>query len=91
LRRDVVSRFNIALADFVSRNKMINVDGPRALNLNGFKFLVFNNEVLPFRDFIPTGRVLSGDQFAGFGIDILLLQSITSLPIDPVEIDFFAE
>jgi hypothetical protein len=43
-----------------------------SLNLNGFKFLVFNKEVLALREFVPPRHVLSGDQFAGFGIDILL-------------------
>ncbi len=70
---DVIRRFNVALVDLVFWNELINVDGPSALNLNRLKFLVFNNEVLAFRDFIPPRHVLPGYHLTGFGIHILLL------------------
>jgi hypothetical protein len=46
---------------------------------------------LPFCDLIATRDVLSGHHLAGLGVDVLLLQSVAGLPVDPIETDFFAE
>jgi transposase len=41
------------------------------------------------RHFVPPRRVLSRDEVTGFGIDVLLLQTIAGFPIDPVETYLF--
>lgn len=88
--RDIVGRVDVAFVNLVLRHELINFDDPSALNLNSVEFLVLNEEVLAFRDFITSSSVLPRDHLAGFRIDILLLQTMTRLSIDPIETDFFA-
>ena len=57
---DVVRGFDIAVVDLTARDELIDFDRPGAFDLHGIDFLVLNNEVLTFRDFIPARRVLSG-------------------------------
>ena len=73
---EVVRRVNIPVIDLTSRNELIDLNGPRAFDLDGIDFLVFNNEVLAFRNLIAARRVFSGDNFTGLGIDVLLLQAV---------------
>jgi tetratricopeptide (TPR) repeat protein len=47
--------------------------------------------VLAFGDFVAARYVLPGDYLTGFGIDILLLQSVAGLSVDPIKADLFAE
>jgi hypothetical protein len=62
--------------------------GPRAFNLNGLELLVFDDEILAFADLIASRNVLPRDDFAGLGIHVLLLQTVSGLPIDAIEADF---
>src|SRR5215831_4007924 len=88
IRRDVVRRVDIALVDLALRNELVDVDGPRAFNLNGLELLVLDKEILAFSDLIPSRSVLPRDDLAGLGIDVLLLQPVSSLSIDAIETDF---
>jgi hypothetical protein len=88
---DVIRRVDVAVINLVSRNELIDLDGPRALDLNGLEFFVLNDEVLPFSDLVTARDVLPGDHLARFGVDILLLQAVSSLPVNPIETYFFAE
>ncbi len=49
---EVVRRVDIAIIDLVSRNELIDLDDPRALDLNRLEFFVLNDEVLPLSDVI---------------------------------------
>jgi hypothetical protein len=62
----------MAIIDLVSRNELVDLDGPRALNLHSLKFFVLNDQVLPFPHLVTACDVLPGDRLAGFGVDILL-------------------
>ena len=73
---EVVRGVDIAVVDLTARNELIDFDRPRAFDLHGIDFLVFNNEVLAFRNLIPARCVFSGDNVAGLGIDVLLLQAV---------------
>ena len=53
VRHDVVRQIDIALVDLALRNKLIDIDGARAFNLNGLELLVLDNEILTFADLIP--------------------------------------
>jgi hypothetical protein len=68
---------------------LVDVDGPRAFNLNGLELPVLENEILVLADFIASRNVLAWDDLAGFGIHILLLKPVSGLPIDAIETDFF--
>jgi hypothetical protein len=46
---------------------------------------------LSFSDLIAARDVFAGNYLAGFGIDILLFQAVSGLPINPIETYFFAE
>jgi hypothetical protein len=46
---------------------------------------------LPLSNFVTTCDVFTGDHLAGFGIDILLLQAVSGLSVNPIETHFFAE
>jgi len=54
--RDVVRRVDIALVDLAPRNELVDIDGPRAFNLNGLELLVLDNEILAFPDLIESRR-----------------------------------
>jgi hypothetical protein len=60
VRRDVVRRIDIALVDLALRNELVDVDGPRAFNLNGLELLVLDNEILALADLIASRNVLRG-------------------------------
>jgi hypothetical protein len=70
---------------------LVDVDGPRAFNLNGLELLVLKNELLAVADFIASRNVLPRDDLAGLGIHILLLEPVSGLPIDAIETDFFPQ
>ena len=74
-----------------SRNELIDLNCPRAFDLDGIDFRVFNNEVLAFCNLIPACRVFSGDNFTGLRIDVLLLQAVPRFSVDPVEAHLFAQ
>ena len=40
--RDVVGRINVALVDLALGDELVDVDGPRAFNLNGIELLVLD-------------------------------------------------
>jgi hypothetical protein len=86
VRGDVVRRVDVAVIDLISRNKLINLDGPRAFNLHSIKFFIFNDEVLSFSNLIAARNVLSRDNLAGFRVNVLLLQSVSGLPVNTIEI-----
>jgi hypothetical protein len=44
--------------------------------------IVLDDEALSFSDFVTTRDVLARDNVAGFGIDILLLQAVSGLPVE---------
>ena len=67
IRRDVVRRINITLVDLALWNELIDVDGPRAFNLNGLELLVLDNEILAFANLIASRNVLPRDDLAGLG------------------------
>ena len=48
-----------------------------------------NDEILPLADLIAARGVLPENNLSGFGIDILLLQPVTGLPVNPIEAHFF--
>jgi hypothetical protein len=88
---DVVGRVNVAIIDLVSRNELINLNRSRALDFDSLKLFVLNDEVLPLSDLVTTCDVVTGDHFTRFRIDILLLQAVSGLPVNPIETHFFAE
>jgi len=88
---EIVRRVNIPVIDLTSRNELIDLNCPRAFDLDGIDFLVFNNEVLAFCNLIPARRVFSGDNFTGLRIDVLLLQAVPRFSVDPVEAHLFAQ
>jgi hypothetical protein len=81
-------RIYIALVDLTPRNELVDVDGPRAFNLNGLELLVLENEILALADLIASRNVLPRDDLAGLGIHILLLEPVSGFPIDAIETDF---
>jgi hypothetical protein len=58
-----------------------------ALDLDGIEFLVFDDDVLAFADFVATALVFRGDRFASFLIDELLAQPIAGDLVDLAERD----
>ena len=70
---------------------MIDLNRPGAFHLHGIDLLVFDDEVLALRHLVATGRVLPRDDVTGFGIDVLLLQSVAGFPVDPIETYLFAQ
>src|SRR5262249_18860019 len=91
IRGNVVRRVDVTLIDLISGNELVDIDGARALDLNGLYFLILNDHVLALGYFIAAHRVVPRDDLASFGIDILLFQSIARLPVDPIETYFFAQ
>jgi hypothetical protein len=65
---DVIWRVDVAIIDLISRNKLVDLNGPRALDFDSLKLFVFNDEVLSFSDLIAarsrrrTSRVHKGSQ-----------------------------
>ena len=53
-----------------------------ALDLDGFEFLVLDDQVLPLGDLVAAALVLGADRLAGFLIDQLLTQPIAGGLID---------
>jgi hypothetical protein len=88
---DVVGGVYIAVVDLTARHELIDFNGPAAFDLHGIDLLVFDDEVLALRYLVATGRVLSRDDVTGFGIDVLLLQAVSGLPVDPIEAHLFAQ
>jgi hypothetical protein len=68
---------SIALVDLALWHELVDVDGPRALNLNGLELLVLDNEIPPLTDLIPSCRILPWDHRASLGIHILLLEPVS--------------
>jgi hypothetical protein len=58
---EVVRRVDLAIIDLVSRNELIDIDCPGALDLHSLKLFVLNDEVLSFSDLIAACDVLPGD------------------------------
>src|SRR5207245_9396130 len=88
---NVIGGVDVTLIDLVFGNELVNIDRPSTLNLNGLYLLILNNHVLAFRDFIATHHVVSRDNLASFGIDVLLFEPVACFPVDPIETHFFAE
>src|SRR5215468_4586702 len=91
VRRDVVRRVDIALVDLAPRNELVDVDGARAFKLNALELLVFDDEILAFADLIASRSVLPRNDLASLGIHVLSLQTVSGLPIDAIETDFFPQ
>src|SRR5215831_13012757 len=89
--KEVVRRVDVTLIDLILWNELVNIDGPRALDLNGLYLLILNNHVMALCDLIATHHVIPRDDFSSFGIDVLLFQSIARFPVDPIETHFFAQ
>jgi hypothetical protein len=88
---DVVGGVDISVIDLASWNELIDFDGSGAFDLHGIDLLVFDEEILTFRNFEPARRVLSGHNVASLGIDILLFQSVAGFSVEPVETYLFAQ
>jgi hypothetical protein len=73
VRGEVVGRIDKPIVDLISRNKLVDLDRPRAFDLHGIDLLIFDNEVLPLCHLVATGCVLPGDDVTSFRIDALLL------------------
>src|SRR5262249_11114904 len=71
--------------------ELIDLDSPRALDFHSLKFFVLNDEVLPLSNFVATRDILPRDHITGFGVDILLLHTVTGLSVNTIEADFLAE
>jgi len=69
---------------------LVDINGPRALNLNGLFLLILNNHVLALGDLVAAHRVIPRDDLASLGIDVLLFQPVACFPIDAVETHLFA-
>jgi hypothetical protein len=65
----VVGGVDIAVVDLTARDELIDFDCPGAFDLHGIDLLIFDDEVLAFRDLVPTGHVLSGYDVADFGVE----------------------
>jgi hypothetical protein len=89
--RDVVRRVDIALVDLALWDELVNIDGPRAFNLNGLELLVLDKEIVALADLIASRDVLPRDDTASLGIHVLLLEPVSGLPIDAIEADFFPQ
>jgi hypothetical protein len=70
---------------------LIDFNGPGAFDLHGIDLLVFDDEVLTLRNLISARYVFSGHNIASLGIDVLLFQAVSGLPIDPIEAHLFAK
>jgi hypothetical protein len=70
---------------------LVDVDGPCAFDLNDLELLALDNEMLVLAGLIPSRSVLLRDYRASFGIHILLVQLVSGLPIDAIEMYFFAQ
>jgi hypothetical protein len=46
---------------------------------------------LSFSDLVTARDVLAGDLLTGFGIHVLLLQTVSGLPVNPIKTHLFAE
>jgi hypothetical protein len=88
---DVIRRVDVTIIDFVSRNELIDFNGPGTLDFDSLKFFVLNDEVLSFSDLITARDVLAGDFLTSFGIDILLFQTVSGLPVNAIETHLFAK
>jgi hypothetical protein len=91
VRGNVIGGVDITLIDLVFGNKLVNIDRPSALDLNGLYLLILNNHVLILGDLVATNHVVPGDDLASFGIDVLLFQPVARFSVDPIETHFFAE
>src|SRR5262245_60808188 len=89
--RNVVRRVDVPLIDLILWNELVNIDGPRALDLDGLYLLIFNDHVLALCNLIAAHHVIPRDDLASLGIDVLLFQSVARFPVDPIETHFFAE
>src|SRR5215470_9096573 len=91
IRGYVVGRLDVALIDLIFWNELVDVDGPRALDLNGLYLLTLNNHVLALGDLVAAHHVVPRDHLASFGIDVLLFQPVARFPVNPIETHFFAQ
>src|SRR5262249_47796736 len=91
IRGNVVGRVDITLIDLIFWNELVNIDGARAFDLDGFYFLILDNHVLALCDLIAAHHVLPRDDLASFRIDILLFQPVARFPVDPIETHFLAK
>src|SRR5262249_61757479 len=71
--------------------ELIDLDGASAFDLQSLKFFILNDEVLPFSDLIAASGVLSGDNLTGFRVNVLLFQTISGFPVNPIKTHLFAE
>src|SRR5262249_32615428 len=91
IRGKVVRRVDVTLIDFIFWNELVDINGPRALDLNGLYFLILNDHVLALGDLVAAHRVLPRDDLASFRIDVLLFQPVPRFAINPIETHFFAQ
>jgi len=91
IRGYVIGRVDVALIDLIFWNELVDVDGPRALDLNGLYLLILNNHVLALGDLVAAHHVVPRDHLASFGIDVLLFQPVARFPVNPIETHFFAQ
>src|SRR5262249_41626810 len=63
---DVIGRVDVAIIDLVSRNELIDFNGPSALDFDSLKFFVLNDEILPLADLVTARDVLARNHLAGF-------------------------
>src|SRR6516165_4870776 len=90
IRGYVVRRVDVTLIDFIFWNELVDIYGPRALDLNGLYLLILNNHVLSLGDLVAAHRLVPRDHLASFGIDVLLFQSVARFPVNPIETHLFA-
>src|SRR5438309_1767316 len=84
---DIVRSIEKALVDLWARHKTVDIDHVGALDLDGFKFLVRDDQILPLGDLVAAALALGIDRLAGFLIDELLTQPIAGRLVDLPEGD----
>ena len=84
---DIIRRVEEALVDLLARHETVDLDHMGALDLDGFEFLVLDDQVLPLGDLVAAALVLGADRLTGFLIDELLTQPIAGGLVDLREAD----
>ena len=85
VRHDVVGPLVVALVDLFFGHELVDVDGVRALELDGVDLLGLDLDVLALGQLVAPALVVLVDDPPGLFVDHLLAQAVAGLAVDLVE------
>ena len=89
VRDDVIRIGEIELVDLLARHELVDLDHALALDRDRFQLLRLDRNVVALALLIALDDVVPVDLASGFGIDLFVLDAVSRLPVQLMEMDFF--